>query len=407
MEDVVLSGIGVWCSIAHGVSDFSDALCGGKCGYASIPAERFDTSSPVYRTRCAYTLPFNVISEFETKDNLVLKEFAYVLAEEALTDGRLVDKHARQEMALVLATTVGGTYPFMSYLRAKNGLPGGSMDAVVGQHTAGSIAGGLAHRLGLRGPVSTISTACASGANSIGRAFDIVRRGRAHYALAGGIDIFSELAFSGFNCLQALAKGPCRPFDVARDGMALGDGGAVVLVERRSTAESRGATIYSCIRGYGIGNEAHHRTGPDPNGVAALRAMQSALEQGGLCPENVGYVNAHGTATPANDAMEVKALHDLFGSHASDVFVSSTKAMTGHTLGAAGSLEAVATALALHYKFVPATINTRDVMPSYLCIVTDKALDADINVGLSNSFGFGGNVASLALSSARWHNHIH
>jgi 3-oxoacyl-[acyl-carrier-protein] synthase II len=398
MEDVVLSGIGVWCSIAHGVSDFADALREGRCGYASIPAERFDTSSSVYRTTYAYTLPFNVISELESKDNLVLKEFAYIIAEEALADARLEDRHARQEMALVLATTVGGTYPFMSYLRAKNGLPGGSMEAVVGQHTAGSIAGGVAHRLGLRGPVSTISTACASGANSIGRAFDIVRHGRAHYVLAGGIDIFSELAFSGFNCLQALAKGPCRPFDVGRDGMSLGDGGAVVLVERRSTAEARGATIYSCIRGYGIANEAHHPTGPDPNGIAALRAMRGALEQGGLCPENVSYVNAHGTATPANDAMEIRALHDLLGSHASDVFVSSTKAMTGHTLGAAGSLEAVATALALDQKFVPATINTREVVPTYLRIVTGKALEADLAIGLSNSFGFGGNVASLALS---------
>lgn len=250
---------------------------------------------------------------------------------------------------------------------------------------------------GLTSPCQVIANACASGTNAIGHAFECIRSGRYERVLSGGYDAISELVFVGFDSLQAATPEKCRPFDGARSGLVLGEGAALLALENLETAEARGAQILAEITGYGISTDNHHLTQPHPSGIGPRQAMERALQSAGLAPEAIDYVNAHGTATPFNDAAEGKAIAELLGR----VPVSSTKGMMGHSLGAAGAIEAVLTILALRDGFLPANINFR---------VSDSGLDLDIvankvrpaaeaRVALSNSFGFGGTNATIVLET--------
>ena len=247
-------------------------------------------------------------------------------------------------------------------------------------------------KFGINAPAQVIANACASGTNAIGHAFDAIRTGRYHRILAGGYDALSELVFVGFDSLQAATPEKCRPFDSNRSGMVLGEGAALLALEEFESARRRGAEVLGEIIGYGISTDNHHLTQPNPDGSGPRRAMEQALAQAELEPNQVGYINAHGTATALNDTAEGKAITELFG----DVPVSSTKSMMGHSLGAAGAIEAVVSLLALQHQFLPPNINFRE---AELClnIVANEARDAQFDCAISNSFGFGGTNATIVL----------
>jgi len=245
---------------------------------------------------------------------------------------------------------------------------------------------------GMNVPAEVIANACASGTNAIGHAFNAIRCGRYQRTLAGGYDALSELVFVGFDSLQAATPEKCRPFDSKRSGMVLGEGAALFALEEFQSARDRGAEILGEVIGYGISTDNHHLTQPNPDGSGPRRAMEQALAQAGLEPEEIGYINAHGTATILNDSAEGKAIAELFG----QVPVSSTKSMMGHSLGAAGAIEAVVALLALQHKLLPPNINFRESDLS-LNVVANQARDAEFDFAVSNSFGFGGTNATIVF----------
>ena len=243
-------------------------------------------------------------------------------------------------------------------------------------------------------PCQVIANACASGTNAIGHAFECVRSGRYERVLTGGYDALSELVFVGFDSLQASTPEKCRPFDRHRTGMVLGEGAAILALENLDAARARGAPILAEITGYGMSTDNFHLTQPDPSGIGPRRAMERALQSAQISADSVDYINAHGTATPFNDAAEGKAIAELFGR----VPISSTKSMMGHSLGAAGAVEAIICLLALQHQFVPPNINFR--APDQLAdlnIVANQARRAALRTVLSNSFGFGGTNASIMM----------
>ncbi len=251
--------------------------------------------------------------------------------------------------------------------------------------------------LGISAPCQVIANACASGTNAIGHAFECIRSGRYERVLTGGYDALSELVFVGFDSLQASTPEKCRPFDAARTGMVLGEGAALLALENLDAAQSRGATILAEITGYGISTDNHHLTQPHPSGIGPRQAMERALASADLETNEIDYINAHGTATPFNDAAEGKAIAELFSS----VPVSSTKGMMGHSLGAAGAIEAVISMLALQHQFLPPNINFRTGDSELrLNIIANQSQQAAIRAVLSNSFGFGGTNASVIMQRA-------
>jgi len=248
-------------------------------------------------------------------------------------------------------------------------------------------------------PCQIIANACASGTNAIGHAFQCIRSGRYERVLAGGYDALCELVFVGFDSLQAATPDKCRPFDVDRSGMVLGEGAAVLALEEWTAAEDRGATIVAELKGYGISTDNHHLTQPNPSGVGPRIAMEQALRTAKVAPSEIDYINAHGTATRFNDAAEAKAIQDLFGSAPP---VSSTKSMMGHSLGAAGAIEAVVCLLAIQHGLLPPNINFNKIDDDIdLDVVANEARFQPVRTVLSNSFGFGGTNASIVLQTAK------
>ena len=245
---------------------------------------------------------------------------------------------------------------------------------------------------GISAPCQIIANACASGTNAIGHAFECIRSGKYERVLTGGYDALSELVFVGFDCLQASTPEKCRPFDRERSGMVLGEGAALFALENFERAQARNAQILGEIIGYGISTDNHHLTQPDPSGSGARRAMEKALQSADLSAKEVDYINAHGTATPFNDAAEGKAIAELF----EKVPLSSSKSMIGHSLGAAGAIEAAICLLALQAQFLPPNINFREADKDLdLNVVANQSREAKIDIVLSNSFGFGGTNASI------------
>jgi 3-oxoacyl-[acyl-carrier-protein] synthase II len=254
--------------------------------------------------------------------------------------------------------------------------------------------------LGFDGPITIISNACASGSNAIGHAWELIRQGQAERALAGGYDTVSELVFSGFDSLQVLSPTVCRPFDARRDGLALGEGAAILALETLDSARRRGAAILGEIIGYGTSIDNHHLTQPHPQGETSLAVMKQACALAGVMPENIDYVNAHGTGTPLNDSSEAQAISHWAGAHAAALPVSSTKASIGHLLGAAGAVEAVVCLMALRGQWLPVQSAFDSPDPACAFPIIHKPQDARLNAALSNSFGFGGVNATLIFR--RW-----
>lgn len=257
----------------------------------------------------------------------------------------------------------------------------------------------VADALGFQGPITIISNACASGGNAIGHAWEIIRCGMAGRVLAGGYDALSLLVFAGFDSLRALSTTTCRPFDAQRDGLALGEGAAMLTLESLDLARERDATILGEIIGYGTTMDVHHLTQPQPQGDAALAAMTLACEAAGVACGDIDYINAHGTGTPLNDSAEAHAIQRWAGERAATLPVSSTKAGIGHLLGGAGAVEAVASLMALREQWLPPEISFESPDPACRFPIVSHPQDARLNVVLSNSFGFGGVNATLILRS--------
>ncbi len=258
----------------------------------------------------------------------------------------------------------------------------------------------LCDAFGFQGSITIIANACASGANAIGHAWETVRSGRAERVLTGGYDALCQLTFAGFDSLQALAPAPCRPFDAERNGLSLGEGAAILTLETLEGARKRGVEILGEIIGYGAATDVHHLTQPHPEGNAALAAMRAACASAGVAPEQIGYVNAHGTATPQNDATEAAAINRWAGARVTTLPVSSTKSSIGHLLGAAGAVEAVVCLMALRGQWLPPEIALNRIDPACQFPVVREPMDKKIELALSNSFGFGGANASLVFR--RW-----
>jgi 3-oxoacyl-[acyl-carrier-protein] synthase II len=301
------------------------------------------------------------------------------------------------ELTVVGTTSGGMTFGEQYYRDLKSGRrPSRQAPSLIANYTPQKPVMDAQEAFGIGAPCQVIANACASGTNAIGHAFNCVRSGRYQRVLTGGYDAISELVFVGFDSLQASTPDRCRPFDSERSGMVLGEGAAVLALENLEAAQNRGATILAEVIGYGISTDNFHLTQPDPTGSGARRAMEAALESAGISPGEIDYINAHGTATPFNDAAEGKAIAELFNG----VPVSSTKGMMGHSLGAAGAIEAVISILALRHQLLPPNINFRQGDAGLdLNIVANSAQTGDVRTVLSNSFGFGGTNASIIMRS--------
>ena len=294
------------------------------------------------------------------------------------------------EIAIVGTTSGGMSFGEKFYRSLGNG--NGCSAALIANYPPQKQIVDAMEKFGINVPAEVIANACASGTNAIGHAFNAIRAGRYQRILAGGYDALSELVFVGFDSLQAATPEKCRPFDCNRSGMVLGEGAALFALEELESACSRGTEILGEIIGYGISTDNHHLTQPNPDGSGPRRAMEQALAQPSLAPYQVGYINAHGTATILNDSAEGKAIMELFG----NVPVSSTKSMMGHSLGAAGAIEAAVTLLALQHQFLPPNINFRESDLS-LNVVANEAREAQFDCAVSNSFGFGGTNATIVF----------
>jgi len=302
-----------------------------------------------------------------------------------------------ENLPLVLGTTSGGMAMGQEYFKQAIAHPAGKrrQPTRVTEYHAQQQALELQQAFGFSGSITIIANACASGANAIGHAFSLIRSGQAERVLTGGYDALCQLVFAGFDALQALSPTICRPFDAKRDGLALGEGAAVLALERMDLAEQRGANILGEVAGYAAATDRHHLTQPQPEGDAALHTMQHACAAAGIGPEQVGYVNAHGTGTPLNDSAEALAINRWAGAGVANVRVSSTKAGIGHLLGAAGAVEAAVCLMALKERWLPPTTTIETVDPLCQFQIVREPTAATIDYALSNSFGFGGSNATL------------
>lgn len=307
-----------------------------------------------------------------------------------------------ENLPIVLGTTGGGMTLGENYVQHALNNPGSQRQQATRMvnYQAQRQALDVCEAFGFRGPVTIITNACASGANAIGHAWELLRTGRAERVLTGGHDALCQMIFGGFDSLQALSPTPCRPFDAGRDGLSLGEGAAMMTLETLAHAQARGAVILGEVVGYAAATDTHHLTQPHPQGDAAFTTMTAASAIAGITPEQVDYVNAHGTATPHNDSTEAVAINRWAGRRAATLPVSSTKASIGHTLGAAGAIEAVACLMTLREQWLPPEIALTKTDPACAFPVVREPTEASVNVALTNSFGFGGANATLILR--RW-----
>jgi 3-oxoacyl-[acyl-carrier-protein] synthase II len=408
---VVVTGLGAVTPVGNSVPEYWAALCEGRSGIG--PITHFDASR--LDTRIAGEVKgFDPTRFFEKKDVKKMDRFIHLAvaagieaAEDAKADFAQVDS---TRAGCLIGSGIGGIQTIIEWhkILLDRG-PGRISPFFVPSLIANMASGQLSIRYRLKGPNSAVSTACATGNHAIGDAFKVIQRGDADLMLAGGSEaILIELCVAGFSNMKALSTRndeparASRPFDADRDGFVPGEGAGVIVLESLEHARRRGARIYAEIVGYGMTADAHHMTAPDPEGDGAMRAMAGALRDAGLAPEAVGYINAHGTSTPYNDRTETQAIKRVFGDHAHRLAVSSTKSMIGHLLGAAGGVEAVATVLALHQGILPPTINYDTPDPECdLDYVPNVARKAEVEVALSNGFGFGGTNATLAFRRFR------
>jgi 3-oxoacyl-[acyl-carrier-protein] synthase II len=388
--------MGIFCSIGKSVDEFAQSLKEGRSGIG--PVTLFDTSK--YPSRIGAEVrgyqPEKYFKKRELKRLSRTDQLGLIAAEEAVKDSG-IDSNPPEEIGVCLGAGAGGMLEAEAYHREIL-LRGKSNPSLIFHFIPSFTTSRIAERFGFSGPKATITTACSSSATSIGYGADLIRKGDCKAVVCGGSDSLCELTFGGFNSLKAMDPSPCRPFDRKRAGMSLGEGAAILILEDYEEAVRRGARVYSEFLGYGIGGEAHHITAPEPNGVIEARVMKEAMEEGGVSPDQVDHINAHGTGTPLNDKVESIAIKKVFGKRAYAIPISSIKSMVGHCLGSAGAIEAVASVLSIVYHFIPPTLHHREGDEDCdLDYVPGKAREREVNVVLSNSFAFGGNCTALVF----------
>ena len=407
MRRVVATGLGVVAPNGIGVETFWQNLVNGVSGIDRIT--RFDAS--YHDTKIAAEVKgFDPLLYMEKKEVKKMDRFIhYALAGAimAVDDARLTVKEVERSRIGVLIGTGMGGIPALeeTHKTMLEKGPGRISPFFIPSIITNLASGHIAIRFGVRGPNSCVSTACATGNHAIGDSFELIRRGMADVMFAGGTEaVISPLTIGGFGAMKALStrndapQRASRPFDKGRDGFVMGEGAGVLILEELDHALQRGAKIYAELVGYGMSADAYHMTAPEPEGAGAVASMVLALESAGLQPEEVDYINAHGTSTPAGDAAETKAIKKVFRDHAYRLAVSSIKSMTGHLLGAAGGIESVATVLTLRHGVIPPTINYDEPDPECdLDYVPNKVRQSPVRVAFSNSFGFGGTNATLVF----------
>jgi 3-oxoacyl-[acyl-carrier-protein] synthase II len=404
---VVITGMGVITPIGNTVEEFWDNLLAGKSGVDYIKS--FDVSE--YPTRIAGEVKdFNPEEHMDKKDVKRADrfvQFAIAAAKMALQDsGMNMDEEDRERIGVYIGSGIGGLGTFEDQYRIllEKG-PRRVSPFFIPMMIANMGSGQVSIVLGAKGPNSLAVTACATGTNSIGDAFKIIQRGEADAMFAGGAEAtIRPSGLAGFSSAKAMSTRndepakASRPFDLNRDGFVMGEGAGVVVLESLEHAQKRGAKIYAEVIGYGMSGDAYHMTSPAPEGEGAARCMKMAIRDAGISPEQIDYINAHGTSTEMNDKYETMAIKTALGDYAYKVPISSTKSMTGHLLGAAGAVEAVVCALSIRDQIIPPTINYETPDPECdLDYVPNQPRKAEVDVTMSNSLGFGGHNATIII----------
>ncbi len=396
---VAITGIGVFCGAAKDTGSFIDAITRGKSGIRSV--DLFDVSPFPSRIGCqvkdynpADYFPPDQIHRLSRTD-----QFAIISAREAVEMSSLSGVYDPYQIGVSIGGGVGGMLSAESWLQSelsgKSAKPG-LLRTLLPDSTATAVA----HTFGFAGYQGTITTACSSSGTAIGWAADLIRTGRQQAMLCGGADSLAMLTFAGFNALKVVDPEPCAPFSLGRQGLSLGEGAAFMVLEDEEKARERGADILGYLLGYALIGEAYHITAPEPTAASAARVMNSAISAAGVDYSDIGWINAHGTGTPLNDVVESNAVKKLFTASGVNVPLVSTKPVTGHCLGAAGAIEAVATLLCLNASVIPQTLHFRGADPECdLDYCHEGSRITDLKIALSNSFAFGGNSTSLVLGS--------
>jgi len=395
---VAVTGVGIVTALGIGWDANAEGFRTGRNAFR--PVTLFDVSRQRVKVAAEVDLPDRLPpSHLASRRQTRLDRAGRLLLLAALEAWAQAGIGRAGELPMVLGTTSGGMGMGEAYYRQATREPVRRRQQAVRvvEYQAQRQGVEVAEALGVSGPITIIANACASGANAVGHAFHWIRAGRSTRVLCGGYDALSHLVFAGFDSLQALSTTCCRPFDVRRDGLALGEGAAVMVLETMDEARRRGAAVLAEICGYGATTDAHHLTQPHPQGDAALASMTAACHEAGVAPEQIGYVNAHGTGTPLNDSAEGAAISRWAGARAASLPVSSTKASIGHLLGAAGAVEAAICIMALKGQWLPPTCTHENPDPACDFPVVTRPQVAPIEYALSNSFGFGGANASLVL----------
>ncbi len=400
---VAITGLGIICPLGLNLSETWKSLSEGRPAIG--PIRGIDCSTLRFQNG-AQVRGFDPLKHFEGgKDAQIdrFAQFSVVAAREALRDSGLdLSPELRERGAIVCGSAVGGQAALETgfedlYVAGR----GRVHPLTIPKTMANAGASHISMDARVSGPTYTVSTACSSSNHAIGQAFRLVREGDAEMAITGGSEApFTIGLLKAWEAMRVIAPDTCRPFSKDRRGMILGEGGAMMILEPLDAAEARGARIYAEICGSGMSSDAHHLTQPTVEGPA--RAMRAALRDAGLQPSQVGYINAHGTGTPGNDPTETRAIREVFGAHADNIAVSSTKSLHGHALGAAGALESIATILALYHGILPPTANYNERDPECdLDYVPNQPRAARVEAALSNSFAFGGLNAVVAFRAYR------
>jgi len=403
MRKVVITGIGVVSAIGNNAADFWASLVAGRSGIG--PITKVDVSTMRFQN-AAEVKDFDPAEHFDEKNLLWLDPFSHygiVAAREAIADSDIeFNDDLRDKSGVITGSCLGGKMTedelyYKLYAEGKQR----HQPIEIPRAMSNAVASHVSMEFGLTGATFTTSTACSSANHAIGQAFWLIRQGTLDMAITGGSEApicFGNL--KAWETMRVVSPDTCRPFSKDRTGMILGEGGAMFVMETEESAHARGAKIYAEIAGFGMSADAHHLTMPLSDGAA--KGMRLALEDANLEPQQVGYINAHGTATPANDPMESQAIRKVFGSHTDNIGVSSTKSMHGHTLGAAGAIEAAATVLALHNNLLPPNANFNEPDPECnVDVIANEARPAEVEAAVSNSFAFGGLNAVLAFRRVR------
>jgi 3-oxoacyl-[acyl-carrier-protein] synthase II len=413
MRRVVVTGIGALTPLGNNLHEYWEGLKNGVSG--SVMITRFNTEK--FKTKFACELrDYDSAKYFDKKEANKLDPFAQyamIATDEAIIDSGLnLEKVDKDRIGVIWASGIGGFETFFYAIKAYvlgDGTPRFSPFFI--PKAIGDIAAGLISiKYGFRGPNFATVSACASSTNAIIDAINYIRWGKADIFITGGSEaVVNEPGIGGFNALQALSTRndefltASRPFDQSRDGFVLGEGAGALVIEEYEHAKARGAKIYAELVGGGLTADAYHMTAPHPDGLGACNVMKLAVQDAGLNFEDVDYINVHGTSTPLGDISETKAIVSVFGDHAYKLNISSTKSMTGHLLGAAGAIEAIAAIMAVVHDIVPPTINFKIPDPAIdqkLNLTVNKAQNRKVNIAISNTFGFGGHNASVVIKKA-------